>query len=260
MFKKKLFYLMPPIIIDIARVLRQLRLHRDKYELIKNNRILKDKYLDGRVYILANGPSLTEQTIDSLSGEKVIVMNDFYKGECGDKLDIVACCFAEPISSSSFCLDNVKEMIRSTNSKSLWLDISLSTHDLTDVSKSLCYTIPGWEPKLFWKSTIALDQVTLVYQTTAQLAIQVAIYMGFKDIQLYGFDHDWLASPDYSKHFYSDEKDETDHLHLHSYHSIINLMDRMWDIYETIDRLSTRNGIKITNRNPKSYLDVFDKK
>jgi hypothetical protein len=87
----------------------------------------------------------------------------------------------------------------------------------------------------------------------------VAMHMGFNKILLHGFDHDWLATKDYSRHFYSNEQDDTDFLGTFSYHEIICVMERMWRIYIKLDQVSKRQEIKILNCSRGSFLDVFER-
>ena len=119
--------------------------------------------------------------------------------------------------------------------------------------------LPVYEPGILGTKNIKLDCPTLSYQTTAQLSIMVAMHMGFKQICLHGFDHDWLAATDYQRHFYSSDKDDTDCVEAMSYHEIISFMERMWRIYIKLDQLSKRQNIKILNCSRGSYLDVFER-
>ena len=134
----------------------------------------------------------------------------------------------------------------------------MSDYKLVDAEGSVNYVFPAYEPGLFGSRDIKLERPTLSYQTTAQLAIMVAIHMGFEQIYLHGFDHDWLASKSHLKHFYSEDRDETDYLHSWGYYEAICMMERMWRIYIRIRKLSRRRGVKIFNCSNQSYLDVFE--
>ena len=190
--------------------------------------------------------------------EKVIVMNSFHRAEWKHDMNIVAHCFAEHFSSKSWSASGILDCIDGTNSHSYWLDIS-SFNKIEGIKygKNIQYVLPVYEPQLYHKYGFNLSYPTMAYQTTAQLAIQVAMHMGFKDIYLIGFDHDWLSSRDYSRHFYSLEKDSTDGLENLSYLKIIEFMKRMWTIYYAMERIAKKLDVKIINLSSRTFLDVF---
>ena len=262
MIYEGLKYFISPLLLDIYRLLKSKYLNFGNKKLLKKNKDFYDIYSGQSVHILANGPSLTDRIQSQLAGEKVIVMNDFFRSNFIDSFDIVALCYAEPATSSAYSKDNIIDIIQKTKAKSFWFDISLCNKNLTQFTpnKTINFILPGYEPNLFFGSEIDLSKMTLSYNTTASMAIMVAIYMGFKDISLHGFNHDWLANPDFSKHFYSDKKDITDKWNQFSYHQQIIIVDRIWRIYIKLDKLCCANEIKVLNCTENSFLDVFEKR
>ena len=101
--------------------------------------------------------------------------------------------------------------------------------------------------------------MSLGAQTTAVLALQVAIFMGFKKINLVGFEHSWLATPTFLPHFYSDVKDDDDHISNMSYLDLIESCRLMWKQYECVKVCAESRGIEIVNLTPDTFLDVFSK-
>ena len=83
--------------------------------------------------------------------------------------------------------------------------------------------------------------------------------MGFGRIVLLGFDHDWLASPKYSRHFYSNDKDGSDIIGTLNYLDIIEMGRRMWTIYYKLKGIARSHGATIYNMTKDSYLDVFER-
>jgi hypothetical protein len=258
MKKRIIKYFFPPFLIEVGLFLKKLVLNARRLTLIKKNRGTHNIHIGETVHILANGPSLDFECITKFEHQKIIVMNNFYKGGIDINLDIVACCYGEHSSSPGCSVENINDILKNTRAKSFWLDLSLSDYTFVDVDIPINYVFPAYEPTLFGKRDIMLDKPTLSYQTTAQLAIMVAIHMGFRQIYLHGFDHDFLASKSHLKHFYSEDRDETDYLHSWGYYEAICVMERMWRIYIRIKRLTTRRGITISNCSSRSYLDVFD--
>lgn len=264
MFRRKkdiLTYVFPPIVLDIIRFIRLYIRNLKLIKLIKTNRKWKSFFHGQKVFIIGNGPSLNMVNRDIFKGHKVIVMNSFERATWKDEVEIVAHCIGEPYLEKSWIKESIIENIDGTNSLSYWLHFS-SKDRLGEFKgdKYLYYVLPCIEAGLWNNNKINLDRPCLSYQTTAQMAIMVALYMGFKEIALIGFDHDWLASPDYSKHFFSDEKEDTDVLGSLDYFSIIKFMQRMWHLYYKLRKSAENDGAYIYNISPKTFLDVFDKK
>lgn len=258
MNKKQLKYFLPPLFIDLGLYLKKKIQHFENRNLINKNKQYSNKYIGETVHILANGPSLTTEVLESLSGEKVIVMNNFFMGDSDVDLDIVACCYGEHRNSPGCHAANIEDILAKTAAMSFWLDISLAIYGFSNLEKSINFVLPVYEPGILGMSKIELEKPTLSYQTTAQLAIMVAMHMGFKNILLHGFDHNFLAVTDHLRHFYSSNKDDTDNLQDWSYYETISVMERMWRIYIKLEKISKKQEINILNCSKGSFLDVFE--
>jgi hypothetical protein len=259
--KQVVEYIFPPALLDIARACRGHIGHPCVSGILSANLVQRDKHRGESVYILGNGPSLNSVDRRVFRGRKVIVMNSFHRSEWKNEVEIVAHCLGEPRDSPSWSADYCTESINGTDSASYWIHFS-SYKRFSEVKsgKNVYFVFPNVEPGL-WRPRrkINLHSPTLGFQTTAQLAIQVALYLGFVKIMLLGFDHDWLASPKFSPHFYSREKDPDDTLSQHSYRSIIEFTRRMWIIYYKLKEVSISHGAGIYNMTERSYLDVFER-
>jgi len=187
-------------------------------------------------------------------------MNSFDQAEWKNEIEIVAHCVGEPRGCPSWG-EHIVGNINGTNGGSYWLHFTSRNHlkGIND-AKRCYYVFPCVEPGL-WPSRkrVRLHSSTLGYATTAQLAIQVALYMGFGRIVLLGFDHDWLASPKYSRHFYSNDKDGSDIIGTLNYLDIIEMGRRMWTIYYKLKGIARSHGATIYNMTKDSYLDVFER-
>lgn len=256
--KQTIEYIFPPVLLDTVRALRVLPQYLELRKDLKQNLVWRNAYLGEKVYVLGNGPSLSCVNRSLFRGHRVIVMNSFDRADWKDEFEIVAHCLGEPRLSPSWDDHIFYRSINGTKSASYWLHFSSKDHLCSkEHGKDLNYVLPVFEPGICPKRKIALHSAALAYQTTAQLAIQVALYLGFSEIYLLGFEHDWLASPEYSKHFYSSNKDQEDTLGRHSYLSIINFAQRMWNIYYKLQEISEAHNARIYNMTENSYLDVF---
>ena len=183
-------------------------------------------------------------------------MNNFHLSELSNSLAPVAHCVGEPPCSSAW--SDPSKMIHGVKSDSYWFNASVYGY-LPNVNKNINYILGGIAPRVWGGRKVDLSAVTLNYQTTAIMAIQVAIYMGFDNIKLVGFDHDWLANPDYSRHFYSDKKSEDDTLGELEYRVVLDFVAKMWDGYYALLVTSKKYDISIVNETEGSFLDVFKK-
>lgn len=247
--------ILPPLMSDFLRLLRNVPLVLHYAGDLRNNKKFKD-VKSGKVYILGNGPSLKDVNFSTLSGRDVVTMNSFHRGEVNANLNVVAHCFGEPTSSPAWMFDDFKDCLINNHAESHWVHFS-SISSAKELQIPVQIVVPGIEAALWRSAKVDLSSLSLGYASTAQLAIQVAMYLGYDDIVLLGFDHDWLASRDHSKHFYSDEKDLTDTLFQGSYLSILEMVERLWRLYISIAASAAKRGIKITNCTHNSHLDVF---
>lgn len=245
---------------DLLRLSRGYLMLPNTIKYIKKNKKIKDKFKNESVIILANGPSVNDINVSYFENKNVIVMNSFANSSLADVIkQPVAYCFGEPYGSPAW--SDPSNLINKSDSQTFWVNSNtIGKINTIEKSKSplLHFAHCCYEPRIFQRNRIDLSKPTLVYQTTAQLSIMVALHLGFKKITLLGFDHTWLASPKFSKHYYSDDKDSDDYLHKLSYFEIICFMRRMYQIYYSIENLANQSNVEIRNKNSKSYLDIFE--
>ena len=87
----------------------------------------------------------------------------------------------------------------------------------------------------------------------------VALHLGYKEVNLIGFDHDWLANRNVSPHFYKERKGvRKADLSIFPYYNLITISKNMWKIYMKLNSSSKKMKVKITNLSKPSFLDVFD--
>lgn len=251
--------LLPPRLLDAMRTLRQALRVPAARALLQANAACRGRYQGQRVWVLGNGPSLALVDRAVFRDDPVIVMNNFHRANWKHEVRAVAHCIGEPPDSPGWTDPTV--IINGTLAETYWLPVATigQMHGLAP-GKVLHHVLAGIEPRRWGERAIDLCQLSLGYQTTAILAIEVALHLGFSDIRLLGFDHDWLASPDYSRHFYSAEKDQEDKLDSYSYLQVLQMVMRMWEGYYALRRAATVQGAVITNWSHGSYLDVFERR
>lgn len=251
-------YIVPEILSDLKKYLALSYLPKYcKRSLLKANRTIKDKYRGEEVYILANGPSLKAVDLSRLYGKKIIVMNHFEQHPLKDRFQIVAHCIGEPYLCKTW--EDPKLMLEGVLAESYWFSSDAWAYFQGRSMKNIHYYCGAVGPKFKFKSGVDLADSALRYQSTAQMAMMVAIYMGFETVKLLGFDHDWLVSRGISQHFYEEKEDiaKAD-LSIFTYRERIQLSLSLFDTYYRIRDIASERGVRIINMTVGTYLDVFE--
>lgn len=105
-------------------------------------------------------------------------------------------------------------------------------------------------------------------------SLYIAIYLGYKTVELYGVEHSWTKSlyvNDHNQvclhddHFYDKEKisdrifTKSDGSYFKT-HEILKMYSRMFESYWEIKEIANRKGVEIVNYTPHSFIDAFVKK
>jgi uncharacterized Rossmann fold enzyme len=257
----KVNYFIPKILLDILRIIRAIFIYINYRKILIKNKKVKNNKLGNAVFIIANGPSLNDFDHSELKNKDVIVMNNFDLCAWKDEPNIVAHCIGEPIDSDHWGADQI-EISNNTNAESYWYHYSVNNQvkNYANIyhTAPFYFIAPVFPENLFLYKKFNLSSITLGYSTTAQMAIMVAMYMGYKQINLVGFDHDMLKNRNISPHFYKEGDtarivDKTSD----SYLSIMNKCVKMWKRYYKIKEVADLNNVCITNKTKNSFLDVF---
>lgn len=247
----------PEVVIDYAVYLSMLFVRFKIFKILKVNRLLKDKYFGDKVYIVGNGPSLNNFDLTKIYDSYSITMNHFEYHPEKDKLKIVAHCVGEPFKASTW--EDPMPMITGVMADSYWFNAdSIGFFEKLEKKYFINFYLPGVRSNSIGIRGDDLTSVSLQYQSTAQMAINVALFLGFKDIYLLGFDHDWLATRGFSEHFYQENNDAIKvDFSRRSYTEMIQISLNLFKIYEHLKRLAEKNNARIWNLSNPSYLDVF---
>lgn len=237
----------------------------DNKDSFRNSRF-KNLHHNKRCFILGNGSSLKKQNITSLKNEITFVMNAFWKHPIiSPHWQPTYYCFADPITfdGEDVWVDFFSSLKRKIKKSIFFVPFfgkaTIDKQKLLPVEKT--YYVRFEEAKND-KQVIDLTNYIPPAQSTSQLAIEIAIYMGCSPIYLLGLDHDWLSHRGIDRHFYrgktikSHPKVSND-LSQATYKSELEACLRLWNRYEYLKELATRQGIKILNATDGGFLDVF---
>lgn len=243
----------------------------------------KNKYIGERCFILATGPSIKNQDLSLLKGEKCIAVSMFHMHELINTIRPIWHVFAPShypfkfdVSNKIFetCYNAYKEnydiqfWIGHRNykyshkeyfklSKSQFYTRFIENIHWVDYSHSESLSEKNKNNHRVWDPTIEPFEIrTVIYS-----AIQLAYYLGFKDIILLGCDHDYLndISRIENHHFYDDSHGFSDRSHLNSFtkEKWFKEYYYRWKEYRLMNEYLATKNVKVLNATEGGMLDVF---
>ncbi len=218
-----------------------------------NTNILKykDVHKNESCFIVATGPSLTSQDLDTLKkhGHTTISMNNIF-----------------PIFYHTTWRPNYYAVCDRTALK-IWKDEIISSDIPTKFISTFCDNFSEFsldksvigincnydrEIKEFPKFSTDISKVIYLGWTVTYICIQLAIYMGFSKIYLLGVDFSASKIKDPSKRHFNENYDSKTGLYQTDDTLMLNCYQKAYDIAKYL-------GIKIYNATRGGYLEVFER-
>lgn len=248
--------MLPPLLVDLIGYSKIIFLYLKWRRLLNRNKALHNVCDGKKVYILGNGPSLNNFDLASIKSEFVITMNHFALHPLRDQFNIIAHCIGDPYKSKAW--DDPIPMISGVKARTYWMNADWIPYFLGKSEYNLFYYLPGVRSGATIMQGANISGIALQYESTSQMAINVALYMGFKEIFLVGLDHDWLVTRGNSPHFYQDADGAPKaDLSKWSYTEMIQISLSLFKIYAKLKKTAAERKAKITNLSSPTYLDVF---
>lgn len=248
--------LLPPLAIEGVGLLRSAFTYLSVRHLLRRNAVLRGRYAGQDVYVLANGPSLNNFDLSSLTGRHVITMNHFHLHPLSAQFKPVAHCMGDPLSE--WASQDPSPMIRGVDAATYWVNVDSHSLFSKFSDKPVHYYFQAIRCTAKWIEGSDLGSFALYYQSSAQMAMMVALYMGFHRIYLLGFDHDWLVSRGHSPHFYDEQEGVAlADLSRYTYTEMITISLNLFQTYGRMASIARRAGCEVINLSDPSYLDVF---
>lgn len=238
-------------------------------EILGRNEVLKGKHREQRCFVIGNGPSLKTQDLSPLAREITFAMSAFWKHPIVAKWQPTYYCFADPAFFDGS--EPMREFFRALrgriHSSTFFVPLSaakvVEEQDLLPPEQTYYIAFCG---RLSHSRIPRIDLAKFVprVQSTSQLGIMAAMYMGCSPIYLLGLDHDWLSHRGMDRHFYEGKTIENHpeahgDLSRYTYKSQLEAVLNLWNGYEALLRLSRRQGIDIVNATNGGFLDVFER-
>ena len=166
---------------------------------LKKNVELKDKYNNERIFILGSGSSILLYDLKVLNSEYVMTQNSFHMHKDISYVDPNIHCVVPYYQSNkeiSIWVDYIADMkARMPNSLFLW---GLNTKALIDkyhedISAKSYYIRTKYNLLTLKKAKVNISKTIMTIPTVLTQCLTVAIYLGFKEIYLLGFDLDQIC-------------------------------------------------------------------
>lgn len=240
-------------------------------EYLNKNLQYKDRHKGKRAFVVANGPSIKEQDLSFLKNEITYTMSGIWKHPLIDKgWQPSYYCLADPIFfEEKEGFDSIKVFFENVRRKleagiffvPFLAKKSIEKHKLLE-GLNVNYILFNSSLSNANNDGVELPKGIPGVQSTAQMAIELAIYMGCSPIYLLGFDHDWLAKRGMDRHFYHGKtlknhpKADGD-LNKVPYKVDLEACLMLWQGYETLLKIAKAKNIQIINATAGGFLDVF---
>jgi hypothetical protein len=230
----------------------------------------KDKFKDERCFIMGSGPSIKDVDITKLQDEYVIYLNHGYVHPDYKTLKKTIH-FNSGLAIHKYTADGEKEFYHTLESKSndlLYLINSLDYEILAKYNFLLDRDILYFTMGLNWDyfDRVGIDLTKGIYPGGNSMVnvIQIAIYLGFKEIYLIGFDFDWIKSFLCKKgvvnHFYDDSNPELKlRLKQSGFDKIIAAYYRVPKYLQTLNEYLKPNNGAIYNLSINSMINSVEK-
>ncbi|GJD21806.1 hypothetical protein RIVM261_067620 [Rivularia sp. IAM M-261] len=245
--------------------------------LAKKNSLLKNKHHGERCFILATGPSIKEQDLSLLKGEICIGVSHFFLHK-----DIkiirpqyhVLAPYHYPFNFDT--LTKVFDGLNEHYSEDVNYFFGHTHYEYSifnflkenpQVRKKNTYFINYCYSQVLNEHNYKNNNIwnicnsPFAIRTVIYIAIQIALYMGCKQIYLLGCDHDYLNDTNRvtNHHFYKEEDGISDAEHL-SYFTTERWFEEYylrWHQYRLMREYAELKGCQIFNATKGGMLDVF---
>ena len=257
------------LLLKLKTGIKRLTLTHEERRLLTENKCLKKRHVGARCFILGAGSSIAQQDLKKLAGEYVVsVSNTFVHPDYSlirpryHALPAILQGHDKYYPREKF-ITWLKEMeARTFNAEMIF---HIGDREMINGNGLFKDRTIHWVEYSIWSGSmntpIDLSNVPTIW-SVSELAISVAIYLGFEEVYLLGMDHDWFNGS--LVYFYNADKDHKLQpseklLQQHGVDAEFQ-MRRHADIFKKYKYLyGLKCNVFNANANPSHYLDVFPK-
>lgn len=219
---------------------------------------LKNRYKGQRCFIIGNGPSLRISDLNKISNEITFGTNRIYS--LFDKTEWRPSFY---VAIDNNVLKDNREEINKVEASHKFINVTAKAYGINSENTTFINMFGPYliKPYLYETKKVCGDvskAFTLSYSVTG-VAMELAVYMGFKEIYLIGIDHNYSNYIDKNGIYHSDDsvKDYFGSLKTKSY--TIQYRDATESYYKAFREYSELYNIKIYNATRGGRLEVFER-
>jgi hypothetical protein len=262
-------WLLPQGVVNLVQTQRRSAVKVENWArpLLKANSATHNVHQHQRCFILATGPSIKAQNLAALKDETCIAVSNFYLHPDFQTIQPAYYCLApwHPPHDPQAYVQLVNQVLDRSDPPHLYLGLSDfdKTQNLVErYASRLCYINLCESADTMADGAIDLTANLMAPQSVTIMALQVALYMGVKEIYLLGVDHNAIlntAGQYANTHFYAESQAllQTD---VGYFKDELASYLRLWGQYECLNAMAQAQGTQIFNATPGSLLDVFERK
>ena len=154
---------------------------------IAKNKALKNSHNGERCFIVLNGPSVKNYDLELIKNEYTICTNYFFRSEIVDVVRPNFYCWSDGNIFDAKNKDVFDEMMNKCNYSTFFFGSRALNLDFLQNKDNVYFTYNKLRCRSGHVSS-KLDGISTNFGTVAIYAINVAIYLGFKDIYILGYD------------------------------------------------------------------------
>ena len=241
-------------------------------KILLKNKELKDKYKGKRLFILGSGGSIKLYDLKQLKDEYVMTQNNFHVHPDILDIDPAFHCvvpYYQTDKEHSVWIDWIKDMDEKLpNAQFFW---GKNTKEIIDnnfenIKNKSYYIHPKYNLLTLDNAKVDISKTIMSLQTVTTQCITTAIYMGFSEIYLLGFDNDQICHERKEQNrFYgmskiTDTEAERNQLDKQRGEKVTLSWWNKWITSKQLDLLeiySRKQNIKIINASDEGLLDNF---
>ncbi len=258
-------WLLPPKISAILS--SQISLYKTKkldLNIIKKNSVLKNIHKGERCFILGNAPSIKDIDIKLLKNEHVFVMSTFYNHPDFNNLKPKYHSCVRIYNNDKNIIKILKSLSDNVLSESvIFLDLfhkKIVKDNELFINNEVYYISTAIVNRKY-----NISKITKNYRTNPLQALEIAIYMGFKNIYLHGLDLNEACTQNYKYGFKNnlvvkDYNNDVNKLSVRKQSEIFYNASFTYKEFEDYMKYAKVHNINIINLNEKGMLNMFTRK
>jgi hypothetical protein len=228
---------------------------------LTRNQKLKNRHAGAkRCFVIGNGPSLKGKDLSALAGEVTISANSFYKHPSAPAMGLKYLCIGDP----HFMINEPRaiEWHRIIESRMPQATLILHKEARPLIEEhglyrhQECFFVESSAAPARKPSEVDFDlsrPLNVGFTTGTLVMIPLAIYLGFKEIYLLGFDANWLEKHDQFPEFDAVSTDGRGN----SYETEVESVRREFESHRLLSLRSRELGIHIWNATDGGRVDTY---